>query len=436
MRRRLVAWTFVVLFVPQIYPQEHSAVLTTQISPSLSIVREINPANPYAGQQFSIIYSLYAFQFPVAVDIEPQQYSHFWTEIIPLTAQTRTITRIINGRPRHEFLLRQVVAYPLSTGILELPPLALKIKMTGSLAAGSENWDLIAQSKADFIRVRPLPPQLQSVSGTPFTGSMSGQWSEIQTGAGHEVQLQLRGNANLAFFRPQDWVRSRGGFYHSPRLVDAESEIQTRDLGGNRQLAVVHSQRWSIRVFPSGQGPVQMEDLVIPLFEPESATWSAVRMPGFPLRASSAGVDHVGEKVQSVDEPHFLARYMPWVFGLGAVGALILWRVRKIWVGKEGSRFQSWANRQLAILRKQAGKAPRSFIETAHRVLERYSDEQNLRLRHENTAFQQCWSRVERNRFVAEDPSLEEQARLLEDIQALLNTHPSRDPGGRLKAEL
>src|SRR5688500_10960583 len=178
----LVALTLAGLRSPQLFSQELSGILTMQISPNLSIVREINPANPYAGQQFTIIYSLHAFQFPVAVDIEPQQYSHFWTEIVPLTAQTRTITRIINGRQRHEFLLRQVVAYPLSTGILELPPLALKIKMTGNLAAGSENWDLIAQSKADFIRVRPLPPQQESTTGVRFTGSMSGQWSEVPTG--------------------------------------------------------------------------------------------------------------------------------------------------------------------------------------------------------------------------------------------------------------
>src|SRR5688572_13606883 len=178
----LMASTLAVSFAPQLYSQEQDGIFTTQISPNLSIVREINPANPYAGQQFSIIYSLYAFQFPVAVDIEPQQYSHFWTEIIPLTEQTRTITRIIHGRARHEFLLRQVVAYPLSTGILELPPLALKVKMTGNLAAGSENWDLIAQSKADFIRVRPLPPHQESTTGVPFTGSMSGQWSEVPTG--------------------------------------------------------------------------------------------------------------------------------------------------------------------------------------------------------------------------------------------------------------
>lgn len=427
-----MASTLAMSFAPQLYAQEQNGILTTQISPNLSIVREINPANPYAGQQFSIIYSLYAFQFPVAVDIEPQQYSHFWTEIIPLTGQTRTLTRIIHGRARHEFLLRQVVAYPLSTGLLELPPLALKIKMTGNLAAGSENWDLIAQSKADFIRVRPLPPRQESTTGAPFTGSMSGQWSEVPTGPGHEVQLQIRGNANLAFFRPQDWVRSRGGFYYSPRLVNAESEIQTRDLGGNRQLSVVHNQRWSIRVFPSGQAPVQMEDLVIPLFEPESGTWSALRIPGFPLRAAVAGVeDHVEEKTQRVGERHFVARYAPWVVGLGALGALILWRVRKIWWGKEGSRFHTWANRELGILRKQSGKAPRSFIETAHRVLQRYADEQNIRPGHEDTAFQQCWSRVERNRFVAEDPSSEEQARLLEAIQTLLaegsasTTHPS-----------
>lgn len=410
----------------KIYPQAGGRIFETRISPSLSIVREINPPSPFVGQQFTIIYSLHALKIPVAVDIEPQQYSHFWTEIIPLKEQPRTVARIVQGRARHEFVLRQVVAYPLSAGLLELPPLALKIKTMGNLVAGSDNWDLIARSRPDFVRVQPLPPEQERTGRAVFVGSISGQWSEIPTAHGHEIRLEMRGNANLAFFHPEDWVRSRGGFYLSSRLASAESEVQTKDIGGNRQLLVTNGQRWSIRVFPSGKEPLRLDDLVIPVFQPESETWSTIRIRGFPLRASAADAQrrNLGE-LQAVprDDRISPARYiLLLVTACAVVAASILWLVLKSRGRQKGSPSQRSATRELGNLRKQSGKAPRSFLETAHRVLQRYAEEHHLipQPGNEDTAFQRCWTWVERSRFVAVDPSPEEQARLLQSLQSLL----------------
>src|SRR2546427_1604635 len=96
------------------------------------------------GQQFSIVYSLVAQRYPTAVDVQPQQFSGFWTEIVTLPQEPRTIMRLVAGKPTHEFLLRQVIAYPVEEGKLVLPPLAVKIMITGALAPGATNWDLEA----------------------------------------------------------------------------------------------------------------------------------------------------------------------------------------------------------------------------------------------------------------------------------------------------
>src|SRR2546427_5236076 len=50
------------------------------------------------GQQFSIVYSLVAQRYPTAVDVQPQQFSGFWTEIVTLPQEPRTIMRLVDRK--------------------------------------------------------------------------------------------------------------------------------------------------------------------------------------------------------------------------------------------------------------------------------------------------------------------------------------------------
>jgi len=198
--RSVAAAVLALQAIPMVAMEDQGRMLRTPIAPGLTISTDISASSPYLGQQFSIVYSLVAQRYPTAVDVQPQQFSGFWTEVVPLPQETRTITRLVGGRPTHEFLLRQVIAYAMEEGDLLLPPLAVKIMITGALAPGSTNWDVEAASKPVPIRVLPLPDNPEPDQHSLLVGTLEGRLKPAERGEGMESFLELQGTAISLFF--------------------------------------------------------------------------------------------------------------------------------------------------------------------------------------------------------------------------------------------
>lgn len=407
---------------------------STHVGRNFSIVSEVSQPGPYVGQQFSVVYSLRAPISPRAVDVEPQEYAGFWTETIPLPEETHYFTRIVNGKPAYEFMLRQVVAYPLAEGDLLFPPVGVKIKIGGDLTAGKPNWDIVAQSDPVPIRVRPIPSSPWAGKGSPFVGSIHGRFSETDTTDGHEILLEVQGTANLAFFNPQEWFRQTGGRHLPPRLVSAENDVQIRDIGGKRVLTLAQRQRWSIRLFPEGEKPLRIEDMVLPVFQAADGAWRMVRIAG-PSLKSSAFDSFTQGLVSSSSDVSSQRSATPWlrsiwhILALVLLGASSLGLARLWWVRRKGAYSGAWVHSSLAILEKQHRAAPRSFLETAHRILERYAAERRLTpmVGNQDTAFDRCWTQIEKTRFTSSEISSKERTRILHSIRLILQG--AGDPG-------
>ncbi len=261
-------------------------LFVTPISNSLEIVTQVSSTSPFVGQQHSIIYSLRTLQAPSAVDLDPQQYSGFWTEPAQLSEQRQSIGRLQNGRQASEYLLRQVIAFPLWPGSLALPPLRVKIKNPDSRTSGEE-WDTIGTSNPVPILAKSLTPVPDHGQVLPLVGVLEGSLTPEGSGERSYLLLELKGTANLALFQPKEWLKASPDVRWSIRLKDWDDTVQTRDTGGHRQLSLLQWRRWEIR--PAGSaGTVHLEDLVIPVFQPVENRWITVRIRGCDIKARAA----------------------------------------------------------------------------------------------------------------------------------------------------
>ncbi len=406
-------------------------IIATPIAPGLNILTDISTASPYLGQQFSIVYTLVAQRFPTAVDVQPQQFSGLWTEIVPLPQETRTIMRLVNGRPTHEFLLRQVIAYPVEEGELQLPPLAVKMMITRALAPGATNWDVQAASKPVTIRVRSLPGNPASFKNSLLVGSLEGRLKPSERSDSQEIFLDMRGTSNISFFQPQDWLRSPGSLLVPPRLVRVESAVDTMDVGGKRKLTLTQHRTWAVKLMPLGADRVRIDDLRIPVFDPDAVGWKEARVTGIAVRAASGTPQELPSvREKNAERPGvlpLLRRYG--LLGLAVLAAATLtggalWFLRR---HRNKLSPQHWMIHALGKLEKQSQRAPRSFLEMAHRILERYAFENHLRPGpgRGETPFDRCWSEIESCRFQGGEPLPDKRRDILLLMQLIVKSEES-----------
>ena len=254
----------------------------TPIAPGLAVVVQLSLTEPYVGQQFTALYSLRAIHAPYAVDVDPQQYVGFWTEVVPLPEQGRSAQHFLNGVPATDYLLRQVVAYPLYPGRMELPPLRVKVKRS---AAGPEEWDLTSASQPVPLTVHPLPNFRGAGSTVPLVGDMDGSLEILGRGEKLEIALELYGTTNLAFFNPLQWLPKPDCCELSVRLLLSEDSVRTRDMGGKREVFLFKRRRWSIKTVGRMEAGTRLGDFAIPVFQPRQSEWVMLRFTG----ASRAG---------------------------------------------------------------------------------------------------------------------------------------------------
>lgn len=414
---------------------DSSQTFVSQIAPDLAIVTEVSLDKPYVGQQFSVIYKLRAQHPPAAVDIDPQQYPGFWTEVVPLTQDSASAARALKGQEAVDFLLRQVTVYPLLEGTLKLPPLSVKVKRSGRLSAQRDDWDVVGASVPVDVQAIPLPPGPRPGPGAAFVGSVEGSLSREGEGQS-AIVLEMQGTANLALFRPLDWLPRPAGVSLHARLAAAENLAQIVDREGKRQLLLLQRQRWEISL-SGGEPGRSIEDLYLPVFEPHDRIWKTQRIEGIKLRNSdSPALAATGPGVSGSAEPGMRSRFIQsagarWVMGIAgfaAILALVLWQRRKRLQREQGG------GENLAALERKLRTSPRAFLDSAHKILEKWAAERQRShdLGLQETPLDRCWASVQRYRFNLEPLPAEVRDEILQAIRQILQTsqgtemHPHR----------
>lgn len=272
---------------PAVFSGTDPKTIVTPVGPGIAIVTEIDTVRPYAGEQFSISYRLRTASPPVAVDVDPQQFTGFWTEAAGSLEKPDAASSGRNDTPRSEYTLREVIAFPLSSGELVLPAIRLKIKTRGTTPRGPEDWDLICMSEPLPIEVLPVPQVPDRT--LPLVGSLDGTLLSNTADPG-TVLLELQGTSNLALFDPTSSIRAPAASIVASS-VDDEKMLQTIETGGQRSIRLLQRRRWVLRnSIPQSQDS-RIERVEIAFFVPETGKWSTKSIPGTRLAGLRMGTD-------------------------------------------------------------------------------------------------------------------------------------------------
>jgi hypothetical protein len=314
-----------------------AGLFVTPIPRDFEVVTLVSNTNPFVGEQFYVIYSLRAQRAPAAVELDPQQYAGFWTEPAQLPEQPRSTVRLRNGRQVSEYLLRQVMAFPLWAGALELPPLRVKVRI-GDSHSSNLDWDSIGLSRSIPVAARAPTPQREHQDLQPLVGELEGSLSAGSSGVRSDLLLELKGTANLALFQPMEWLKTSSQIRWSVRLKGWDNTIQIRDTGDGRQLTLLQWRRWSIRPLMEAGQALRVEDLAIPVFQPQSGQWTTVRIRGLELknRDSDWPAEIPAEGSGAAAHPDGVPRYVVGTTLLLLAAALTLLLIR-FWRGRAGT---------------------------------------------------------------------------------------------------
>ncbi len=407
---------------------DRSRTVITRIAPDLSIITEVSIEDPCVGQQFSIMYRLRAVHPPAAVDIDPQQYPGFWTIVIPVSQDSPSAARPVKSGTGVDYLLRQVVAFPLEEGMLKLPPLSLKIKRPGRAAAQQVDWDVKGQADPVAITALPLSSGLPGDNRVPLVGTVTGEMRRAE-GSPSGMLLEIQGTANLALFHPLDWLVPKAGTRYRAILENEEQMPRTVDRDGKRQLSLVQRQQWRISVFPA-DASLQVGDLVLPVFEPVEQSWKQTVIPGLgSTQGNRPAADETPSKAPAtvVDQGVSRSRLMAISFGivvLAGLSAILFWVIRWITKIHPGGEITDIS---LEVLQKQLRASPRIFLDGAHNLLEKFAETQNRRhdLGAGETPLDQCWLSVQRYRFTREPLPAAKRTEIFAAIRQVLVSGPA-----------
>ncbi len=399
----------------------------TVIAADMAILTEISNLRPFTGQQISVVYRLLTRTPPAAVDIDTQQFPGFWTEMLALPGEPRQATRIWQGKTAFDFLLKQVVAYPMVPGERQIPSLSVKIKRAlGLRSPAAEDWDLQATSNPISVFVRPLPEGGPWSAGIPLVGEVEGR---LSASPAHplSVILDLQSSANLALFDPREWLRIEPGIVGTVTLVASERLAQTIDAEGRRQLSVKYRQQWRISLQPLGNGKVLVHDSRIPFFLPEAEDWSALDLEANVmegdkgrdlLAAQSAGPQKAGK-----------GSGLNWFSGASAgtwwitIAALLVLAGLVSWKAARRKSKGEHPETLLHGLEKKRQISQRAFLESAHRFLNDLAQRRH-RLHDigaRDECLDRCWILVERCRFNPTAANREALDRIFLDLTRLIH---------------
>ncbi len=404
----LIGW-LIAIAVPGVCGQEAppnpSRSFVSRIAPDLAIVTEVSLDTPYVGQQFSIIYKLRAQRPPAAVDIDPQEYSGFWTELIPIAQDSASAPRALKGQDAVDYLLRQVVAYPLLEGKQKLPPLSLKVKRAGNISAGRDDWDLLGTSVPVDILVAPLPPSSRAGPGMALVGDVTGALNRAEGGS-RGLMLEIQGTANLALFKPLDWLPSAAGVQVHQQLVSADKQTRTVDIEGKRQLSLLQRQRWLLTV-TGGEDGRHLEGFFLPVFDPREKAWKSARIEGLSASGPAPSAQGSGEagKAAPSRTPETASWFQPRALvaagGGAGLAAVLIWLLCK---RRSRGRVHFSGEAGVAVLEKKLRTSPRAFLDGAHKALARCAVEMQRghNLGAEDTLLDRCWITVQKHRFTVE----------------------------------
>ncbi|HUP65041.1 MAG TPA: hypothetical protein VM557_07160 [Thermoanaerobaculia bacterium] len=178
----------------------------------VALEAEIDPMRARIGEQIVVEWVLYARESttdPALVELP--SLDGFWVEEIPTRGSFSTVWK--DGREATRTLIRRVALFPMRSGVLEIPPMAVRVGIFGQrgpfsrLPFGSGLLNVIRESEPRQVVVDPLP------AGIDLVGDFTMRCSEPRAiGAGPVgFRVTLEGDGNLRSAPPPRLAGSIAG---------------------------------------------------------------------------------------------------------------------------------------------------------------------------------------------------------------------------------
>jgi len=238
------------------------------VTEGVDLVTVVSSTRPFLGEQISVVYRLQTRVAIAALDVDPQNFDGFWSVVVPVSEVEPAGSR---GTVQ-QFILRQVVAWPLRVGSIGLPPLRLKARLSGRKHADTA-WDLIAETEPPAIVVRDVPES--SAQLLPLVGNLT---ATVRTSPeSGSVVLELAGTANLSFFEPLQWLQGAPSL--RAVLLDSDQVPQRQFKEGALDLTLLQRRRWRLLSY-SGRSALSDGVPEIRYFDPADGTWKTIALGG------------------------------------------------------------------------------------------------------------------------------------------------------------
>lgn len=256
-------------------------------SPRVFLREEVEPPNPYVGQQ--ALWTLYLFtrEEVNAINQESVPTFHgFWVREIPQPQSLPHDMVEIDGERYARVPLMRKAIFPLRDGPLSVESVEVELMVrpieTGFWGSTLDPPEPVRlRAPAVQVSPRPLPPPPPGFTGTVGRLALKASLSprDLRLGEAATLTLTLAGDGRLASV-PAPEIHLPRGLKLLPPQQQGEDAVAGTTVRGERT--------WSFAVIPERAGSYRVTVPPLPYFDPQAGAYRTAAAPPFDLTARPA----------------------------------------------------------------------------------------------------------------------------------------------------
>lgn len=298
--------------------------------PQIFLRAEVEPADPYVGQQVLYTVSLYT---QVDIDsVSPEDvpdFRGFWARVIPQPDNLRPEMVDYRGERVGRVILLQRALFARRAGSFSIDP--VRARLVAQLPEPGSRWrsqrrEIERVGNAVRIDVRPLPPEPEGFQGAVGALSLRATLEPAVTAVGDAATLEivLEGEGHLQGIAAPTWPEIPGVAVQPPQPL-GEEEIVERTLRGRRV--------WDYVLVPDRAGRHVLPEIEMVVFDPSRGQYATLTTEPLVLEALNDAVESIhpirSAALPSVGEAPGSSGLSGWLFSLPWGVGMIGWWLRR-----------------------------------------------------------------------------------------------------------
>ncbi len=243
-------------------------------TPSIYLIAEVDPADPFVGEQ--VLYTLYLFTQADVRSVNPEDlpaFRGFWSRVVPQPDQLRPKMIYREGERIGKVVLLQRALFPRRAGRFVIEPVRARMAALmpdagpfGSLLPRTR--DILRSSKAVSVDVRELPPPPAGFQGAVGQIELAVELSpaELEVGDAATLSLILSGHGHFQGLPPPR-LGEIPGIRIFPPQQQSTTAVERKNVVGERI--------WSFVLVPEWPGSWQLPPIEIPFFDPRQERYQS-----------------------------------------------------------------------------------------------------------------------------------------------------------------